>query len=327
MTRHASTLTKRRFTAGLLTTVLAVAGTGLALAQQYPSRAIEWVVMWPAGGGADTATRTLLKFLEPELGQKVVVRNIVGGGGSIGYMASKQARPDGYNLITINADLAKFTPMQLASIKVDDFDLVGSFAGQSPIIIARADSPWKSIAEFVEDAKRNPGQRTIGVSDIGGIHHQPVVLWAQKAGIKVRPVAHAGSPQMNAAILGGHVDLVSSYVRPAAPYIKEGKLRFLGYFGPNRLEDYPDTPTFKELGYDVVWEMPYGIGGPAGLPETAKKRLAEATAKVLKKPELKTALENLGLQILAQDGPTFKAYLSRIESEIAQVMKILKEEK
>jgi len=318
---------QRGWVSAVLAGAMAFTGAGLALAQQYPSRAIEWIVMWPAGGGADTATRTLLKYLEPELGQKVVVKNIVGGGGSIGYMASKQSRPDGYSLITINADLPKFTPMQLAAIKVEDFDLIGSFAGQSPIIIARADSPWKTLKDFEEDARKNPGKRTIGVSDIGGIHHQPVVLWAKAAGINVRAVAHAGSPQMNAAILGGHVDLISSYVRPAAPYIKDGKLRFLGYFGPERLEDYPETPTFKELGYDVVWDMPYGIGGPAGMPEEARKRLAAATAKVVKNPELKEALGKLGLQVVAQDGPAFKAYLGKLQSEIANVMTILRAEK
>jgi tripartite-type tricarboxylate transporter receptor subunit TctC len=312
---------------GMLLGLAAVVLAGPATAQQYPSKSIEWIVMWPAGGGADTATRTLLKFLEPELGQKVVVKNVVGGGGSIGYMTSKQARADGYSLVTINADLPKFTPMQLASIKVEDFDIVRSFAGQSPIIIARADSPWKTLQDFIDDAKRNPGQRTIGVSDIGGIHHQPIVLWAKAAGIKVRAIAHAGSPQMNAAILGGHVDLVSSYVRPAAPYIKEGKLRFLGYFGSKRLEDYPNTPTFKELGYDIVWEMPYGIGGPAGMPAQAKARLAAATEKVLKNPELKRQLGNLGLQILDQDGQAFKAYLAKLESDIANVVAVLKSEK
>jgi tripartite-type tricarboxylate transporter receptor subunit TctC len=321
---------KRRFAAlvsGLLLGFAAAAIAERAAAQQYPAKSIEWIVMWPAGGGADTATRTLLRHLEPELGQKVVVKNVVGGGGSIGYMTSKQARPDGYSLVTINADLPKFMPMQLASIKVEDFDIIRSFAGQSPIIIARADSPWKTLQDFIDDAKRNPGQRTIGVSDIGGIHHQPIVLWAKAAGIKVRAIAHAGSPQMNAAILGGHVDLVSSYVRPAAPYIKEGKLRFLGYFGAKRLEDYPDTPTFRELGYDIVWDMPYGVGSPAGIPDQAKAHLAATTGKVLKKPELKRELGNLGLQILDLEGPAFQAYLGKLQTEIGNVVSVLKSEK
>lgn len=312
---------------GLLLGLAAAALAGPAAAQQYPTKAIEWIVMWSAGGGADTATRTFTRPLEAELGQKIVVKNIVGGGGSIGYLTAKQSRPDGYNLVTIQGDLPKFAPMQLAEIKVENFDIIGGFAAQSPIIVARGDSPWKTLQEFIDDAKRNPGKRTIGVSDIGGVHHQPVVLWAKAAGIQIRAVAHAGSPQMNAAILGGHVDLVASYIRPAAPYVKEGKLRFLGYFGANRPEDYPNTPTFKELGYDIVWEQPYGLGGPAGIPEVARTKLAAAAAKIRKTPQFKQELGNLGLEVYDKNGPEFRSYLLEMQDDIGDVMKILKSQK
>ena len=312
---------------GLLLGLAAAALAGPATAQQYPAKSIEWTVMWSAGGGADTATRTFTRHLETELGQKIVVKNIVGGGGSIGYLTAKQSRPDGYSLVTIQGDLPKFAPMQLAEIKVEDFDIIGGFAAQSPIVIARADSPWKNLQEFIDDAKRNPGKRTIGVSDIGGVHHQPVVLWAKAAGIRIVAVAHAGSPQMNAAILGGHVDLVASYIRPAAPYVKEGKLRFLGYFGANRPEDHPSTPTFKDLGYDIVWEQPYGLGGPAGVPEVANTRLAAAAAKIRKNPQFKLELGNLGLEVYDKDGPEFRNYLLKMQDDIGNVIKILKSEK
>jgi tripartite-type tricarboxylate transporter receptor subunit TctC len=306
---------------------LMAVGSGVALAQQYPTRAIDWIVMWSAGGGADTATRTFTKYLESDLGQKIVVRNVTGGGGSIGYMTSMQTRPDGYNLVTVQGDLAKFTPMKLASIKIDNFDIIGGFAFQSPIIIARADSPWKTLKDFIEDAKKNPGKRTIGVSDIGGAHHQPVVLWAKAAGVDVRAVAHAGSPQMNAALLGGHVDLIASYIRPAKPYVKEGTLKFLAYFGSRRPDEFPDTPTFKELGYDVVWEQPYGIGGPAGIPAEIKEKLAAASARVRAKPEFKKDLENLGLEVYDVDGAQFKAGLVKMQEGIGEVMMILQTKK
>lgn len=315
-------ITRRQFTVSTLAAGAALA-TPSAWASQYPSKSIEWVVMWPAGGGADTATRTFTKYLEEELKQKIVVKNVVGGGASIGYLTAKQARPDGYTLVTIQGDLPKFNPMKLAPIEVSDFDIIESFAVQSPILIARADSPWKSLQDFIDDARNNPGQRTIGVSDIGGVHHQPVVLWAKAAGISVRPVAHAGSPQMNAAILGGHVDLVSSYIRPAAPYVKEGQLKYLAYFGATRPQDAPDTPTFKELGFDVVWEQPYGLGGPAGLPQEAKERLSAAAQKVRSNPEFVKDLAKLGLELYDRSGDETKAYLTQVQSSIAEVLSIL----
>jgi len=310
-----------------LASIVGVGTANWAVAQQYPAKSIEWIVMWSAGGGADTATRTFTKYFEREIGQKVVVKNVTGGGGSIGYMTSMQTRPDGYNLVTVQGDLAKFAPMKLAAIKIQDFDVIGGFAFQSPIIIARSDSPWKTMKDFIEDAKKNPGKRTIGVSDIGGAHHQPVVLWAKAAGLDIRAVAHAGSPQMNAALLGGHVDVIASYIRPAKPYVKEGKLRFLGYFGAKRPAEFPDTPTFKEMGYDVVWEQPYGIGGPAGIPDGIKATLSAATAKVRSNPAFKSDLEKLGLEVYDVNGPEFKNSLVKMQNGIAEVIGILKAQK
>ena len=129
---------------------------------------------------------------------------------------------------------------------------------------------------------------------------------------------------MNAAIIGGHVDLVSSYVRPAIPYIKEGKLKFLGYFGNKRLDAYPGVPTFKELGYNLVWEQPYGIGSIKGLPEDVKKKLATATRKVWEIPGFKKDLNNLGLAVLDRDGPVYAEDLRQMQRNIARVLKLLK---
>jgi len=300
-----------------------LAASGTALAKDYPTKPVSWIVTWPAGGGADTATRTFTKYLEKEIDGTIVINNVVGGGASIGYMTAKQARPDGYTLLTAQGDLPKFAPTKLAPIDIKDFDFIAGFAVQSPVLIVRADSPWKTLKDFVEDAKKNPGKRTIGVSDIGGVHHQPVILWAKQAGIDVRAIAHDGSPQMNAAILGGHVDVISSYVRPAVPYVKEGKLRFLGYFGSNPPADYPDIPTVRASGYDVVWEQPYGIGAPAGVPEDVKKTLAAAAKKVWANPEFVKGLGNLGLDLYAKSGQELKESLQQMQVGIVEVTKIL----
>lgn len=293
-------------------------------ASEYPTRSLEWVVMWSAGGGADTATRTFTKYLEAQLGQTIVVKNVVGGGGSAGYLTARQARPDGYTLVTIQGDLAKFVPAKLAPIKIDEFDSIAGFAVQSPILIVRADSPWKTLADFVADAKKNPGKLTVGVSDIGGVHHQPVVLWSEEAGIQLRAVAHKGSPQMNAAILGGHVDAVSSYIRPALPYIKQGTLRPLAYFGAQRPVVLPDTPTFKELGYNIVWKQPYGMGGPAGLPANVKATLAKAAKAVNANPQFQKDLMKLGLEPYPVSGAEMRQDLLNSQAGIAKVISILR---
>ena len=294
---------------------------------QYPSRSIEWIVMWPAGGGADTATRTFTKYLEKELKQTIVIKNVVGGGGAAGYITARQAHPDGYTLVTIQGDLAKFVPANLAPIKIDDFDSVAGFAVQSPILIVRADSPWKTLADFMATAKSKPGQLTVGVSDIGGVHHQPIVLWSEAAGLNLRAIAHKGSPQMNAAILGGHVDAVSSYIRPAIPYIEQKTLRALAYFGSKRAIALPDTPTFKELGYNIVWNQPYGMGGPAGLPENVKATLAKAAKAVNDNPEFHKDLANLGLEPYPVSGAELRQDLLDSQAGISKVIAALHNEK
>ncbi len=304
--------------AGALT--LGFTASAAVAADNYPSRSIEWIVRWPAGGGADTATRTFTKYLEKELKQTIVVKNVVGGGGAAGYITAKQSRPDGYTLVTVQGDLAKFVPAKLAPIKIDDFDSIAGFAVQSPILIVRSDSPWKKLSDFVAAAKAKPGQLTVGVSDIGGVHHQPIVLWSEQAGINLRAVAHKGSPQMNAAILGKHVDSVSSYIRPAIPYMKDGTLRPLAYFGAKRPLALPETPTFKELGYDIVWNQPYGMGGPAGLPANVKEVLAKAAAKVNADPAFQKDLAKLGLESYPVTGDEMRQDLLNSQAGIAKVL-------
>lgn len=302
---------------------LVFSSIGFAAGNQYPSKPIRWIVMWQAGGGGDTASRTYIKYLEEVLGQKIVVENVVGGGGSLGYAAAKNARADGYTLVVIQGDLPKYKPMKLAPLDIDDFDVIGSFCYQSPVLVVQNDSKWKTANDFAEEASKFPGEKTIGVSDIGGLHHQPLILWMEKAGFKATAIAHDGSPAMNAAILGGHVDAISSYIRPAIPYIEEGQLRFIGYFGEERHPDFPEVPTMKELGTDIVWEIPYGIGGPKGLPEDVKQILSDANKKVWENPQFQADLEKLGQLVYKKDGPSYREALLKTQKDLERIMELL----
>ena len=296
----------------------------LGAAAEYPDKPIKWVVMWRAGGGADTATRALTKHMEKYLGQEIIVENITGGGGSIGYLAAKATKPDGYNLVTIQADLPKFRAIEAAPIDIDDFDIIGSHAYQSPMLATRSDATWKTMNDFIADANTHPNKYTVGVSDLFGAHNQPVALLEDLAGIQVRSVAHEGSPQMTAAILGGQVDLVSNWVRPMIPHIADGKLRLLAYGSAQRHAGYPDVPTLRELGYDVVIEFPYGVGGPKGMPEEAKRKLTEALAKAWEEPELREDLAKRGLTLFRKMGEDYRQHLIRMQRDIAKSVALIK---
>jgi len=296
-------------------------------ASDYPKKDIKWIVMWRAGGGADTATRIFTKQFEKIIGKKVIVENITGGSATVGYLAAKSARPDGYTLVTIQGDLPKFEIMKLAPIAIDDYDILPSFAFQSPVIAVRSDAPWKTIEEFVADAKKRPEQITVGITDIGGIYHQPLVLWEEAAGFRVKPIYHKGSPDQAAALLGGHVQANVTWIRPNISYVKEGKVRFLAYMSMERHPEYPDVPTLREKGWDIHYEHPYGVGGPKGLPEDVKKVLSDATKKVWDIPEFEADLDKMGLSVFRLDGPAYTRHIKDMQKNSARAIKIIDERK
>ena len=307
----------------LVVVALTMAGPVTHAKAAYPSRSITWIVAWPAGGGTDTASRVFASYLEKELGVRIDVHNITGGGGSIGYTAAKQAMPNGYTLTTIQSDLPKQAPMALSDLHVSDYDIIGSWSSQSPILAVAANSLWKTLDDFVQAARENPNKFRIGVSDLGGVHHQPVVLLEDAASIKVRAVSHDGASQATPALLGGHLDIVSTWVKQTTPYVKEGQMRYLAYFGDSRLEEFPDVPTVKELGYDIVWESPYGFGTPLGASDEVKEVLEAAMRRVWDNPEFLAKLKDIGHVPLRRDGAEFTVTLNRIESDIAKVVKLM----
>lgn len=292
---------------------------------EYPTREIEWIVMWSAGGGADTATRIFARHFEQELGQDVVVRNVTGAGGTVGYLTAKAARADGYTLVSALSDLPKYKPLGTEGIEVDDFDIIGSFAVEAPILVARTDSEYDTLDDIVEAARENPGQVSVGVSNLGGIHHQPIVLLNDAADIELNVVAHDGSPQMNAALLGGHVDVISSWVAQSLSNVRSGDLQYVAYFGAERLDEFPDVPTVKELGYDIVWEHSYGIGAPKGIPDEAKARLQDALERVWDKPELAQELAEVGLSVYRRGPEEYRAELKATEEKMGRVVDLMNE--
>lgn len=308
----------------VLVIFLVIGFSGSTFADNYPDKPIKWIVVWRAGGGADTATRIYTKYLETVLGVNNNVVNIVGGATSVGFTEAKNAKPDGYTLVCAQGDLPKFKSQMTASLRVSDFDIIGSFAYQSPIFVCRSDAPWNNVSEFVKDAKEKPGELTIGISNIGGTYHQPMLLWQEMAGFEAAAIVLESSPLQAAALLGGHVDAIITWVRPCIPYIEEGQFKFLGYMGSERHGNYPDVPTFTESGYDIVWEHPYGVAGPKGLPEEVKAVLSEANEKVWDIPEFKEEMGKLGLLIYKKDGKEYKEHLEKMEDDMAKANSLIK---
>ena len=284
----------------ILTTIIA-AFPNLARAE-YPTKPIKWIVMWPVGGGMDSYTRAFTRAMEKELGQRIIIQNITGGAGAIGYSSAKSAPADGYTLVTISSDMLRYKLMGTANIGVNDFDIVAGFAYHTPILVVRSDSKLKTLEDFIAAAKAKPDALKVGVSDIGGFHHVPLMELEDSAGIKVRAIAHPGTAAITAALMGGNIDVAVSSLKPTLPYLEEKKVRILAQFGAGPLAALPNVPSAKQAGYDAVWGAYGGFGGPKGLPPDVKARLLEAAKKAWENAEFNKTLHNLGMSVVRQ-GP------------------------
>ena len=302
----------------------ATAFCGVALAaSDYPTKRVDYIVPYRPGGLSDTIVRAHAQALERILGEKIVVKNITGGGGAVGFVVAKAEKPDGYTLAHASSDLPRYRLANLAEVGAEDFDILGGLAATSPIVLVRSDSSWKSLEEFVAAAKKSSSKMSIGVSDLGGYHHLPMLLMEDAAGFKAKAIAHQGSADNTASLLGGHVDLIVGEMAPAKGHIQQGKLRLLATFGTKRLAEFPNVPTVEEL-YGVNWLGSLGWGAPKGLPADVKKKLAETNAKVWSSPDFVKRVEGYGFEVLKLDGDAYAASLEKLKGSTAKALKLMK---
>lgn len=292
-------------------------------AAQYPARPISIIVCFPAGGGADVATRTVSKYAAKELGQNINIINVTGGNGAVGYLQAASAKPDGYTLVNLQVDIWSLEVQKLAPISRDNFQPIAAFAYQPAAIITRTDSQWKTFDEFVAKVKQSPGKYNVGGSPLRGIFHQASVLLSDKAGIKYNYVPTGGAPETLTALVGGQVDTALTWASTAKGQIQAGKMRALAIFADRRSEDMPDVPTLKELGIDITYGGFYGLGAPKGIAPEVAKTLEAAYTKAFKSPELGAELKKLGLEPMFLNAAEFKTFLDQGVEKVRTVVKLI----
>ena len=295
-----------------------------AFASTYPERPITFICPWPAGGTADATMRALCVAAARQLGQPVVLENRAGAAGMLGLKAMASARADGYTIGQIPISITRFS--QLGSVQLDplkELTYLARTSGQTFGVAVRADAPWKTLKDFVADAKARPGRITYGSAGVGGATHVGMEEFAMVAGVEFNHIPYKGGAPALQDLLGGQVDAVADS-SSWAPHVKAGKLRLLATWGEKRTQEFPEVPTLREQGFDVVVDAPNGIGAPKGLEPAIEKRLREAFKAAVASPEFTAACAKIDAPLMYLDGPDYAKYVSAVYQKETQLIERLK---
>ena len=298
-----------------LFTLLALVTPLAAMAQDaYPSRPITLVAPFPPGGVADLTARPVAAAMEKVLRNPVGVVNKTGAAGAVGMQYVAASKPDGHTLLLALSSISIIPEADKVfdrppAFTVDQFAPIALISADPTILVVPADKPWKTAKDFIEDARKRPGQISYSSSGIYGTLHMAMELLSHAAGIRLRHIPTPGAGPALTAILGGHVDALASGPAVVLPHLKSGKLRALAGWGDKRVAALPDVPTFKELGYpDAEFYIWAGVFAPKGTPEPVLAKLRETLRVAVGEPEFKGAMDKLETPIVFKQGEEFQKF-------------------
>jgi tripartite-type tricarboxylate transporter receptor subunit TctC len=296
---------------------------GLAQAQNYPSKPVRLIVPFAAGGSTDVIARILAPKLSEVWGQQVIVDNRPGGNTVIGTDIVAKSPPDGHVLLVTPAPFT-VVPSVLTKLPYDpakDFEPI-TLINTTPMgFVVHPGVPAKNLKELIALAKARPGQMNFGSSGSGGVPHLSGELLNTMAGLKIIHVPYKGNAPALADLVGGHVDMAFNGLTSVMAFIKSGRLRVLGVTSLTRTAALPDVPTFDEQGLKgfqaVAWN---GLTAPARTPKEAIVRIQEASARIIKSPELAEQLKRDGSDPV---GSTTAEFTAHLRDEVVKWKKVL----
>jgi tripartite-type tricarboxylate transporter receptor subunit TctC len=260
-------------------------------AEKFPTRPVEFIVPWGAGGGADQLARLTSKLLEPQLGQGVPVVNVPGGTGATGMAKLLAAPADGYSMAIYIADSHALLAGKSPRWSNDDIQVLGVMIQAPSFIFVPKDSPFKTWADFEKEAKANPGKLKVATLGFGSVDDFSLKHLETK-GIKVVEVPFSKPSERYVSILGGHADALYEQAGDVAQFLKSGEMRPILIFGDKRSESFKDVPASAEFGYKVALPQFRSIVVRAGTPAEDIKILSDGLAKVAASPEFKQFLKD-----------------------------------
>ena len=293
--------------------ILAATLAASAQAANYPKDPVELIVAYSAGGGTDTGARMLTKVAAKYIPQPLVVVNKPGAGGEIGFTALAKAKPDGYTIGFINPPSTVLLPlMRKTGYQMSDFKFIINIVLDPGLLAVRTDSPFKTLDDFIKAAKAKPGELSISNAGVGSDAHMSIIDFAEKAGIKVNPVPFKGAAPARTAALGGHVDAVVMKVGETKTYVQSKQARVLAVMADKRVKDFPDVPTFKEKGLNVIMAASRGIAGPKAMPDSVAKYLHDKLKKTIEDPEFIAMMNKTGIAISYMGPDEYKKFCDQL---------------
>jgi tripartite-type tricarboxylate transporter receptor subunit TctC len=322
---------RRSFIVGSAAAAASLA-TGTVTAQGvYPSRPVTFINPFPPGGAVDVVARPLASVLEPILKQPAVIETKAGAAGQVGAQFAASAKPDGYTLLMHIVSISGFAEVDKLfgrSVKFtrDDFIPIARFIADPMVLVVNDKQPYKTLKEFVDDAKKRPNELVFSSSGLYGALHLPTALFMKAAGIEMRHLPTAGGGPALTAILGNNAQVLVSSIAAANAQMKAGKLTPLACFGAQRAPALPNVPTMKELGYNIEFYLWIGMFAPKGTPAPIITTLREASKKAAADDKFKQAMSNLGQDVAYLDQVEFKAFwdadAARVEDAVRSIGKV-----
>ena len=315
---------RQLFTLGLL--ALAAAAGPAAAQDAWPSKPITMIVPFPPGGVADTVARPVAEALARELKVPVVVENRVGAGGATGIGMAARAPADGHTVLLSLSSISILPEAdrlldRKPAYALDQFKPIARFTADPTVLAVRADAPWKTLAEFVADARAKPAAYNYGSSGNYGTMHVPMEMLKARAGFRMTHIPYTGAGPAVVALLGGQVDAVASGPSTIVQHVQAGKLRVLAHWGDKPLASLPGVPTLAERGYPVAFAQWSALFVPAGTPDDVIRKLRAASAKAAEDPAVRQTVGRAGSPIEYLDAPAFQAYWDRDAAEMVKAVR------
>lgn len=297
--------------------IVCMAASGLAA--DFPKQPITYLIAFNPGGQSDLEARRQQPFLEQILGVKVIIQYKPGGGGSVAWADLIQQKPDGYFVAGINIPHIILQPIVRgdAGYKTEQLTPIALFQNTPIGIAVMKDSPFKTLKDLVEFAKKNPGAVTAGGVGNWSGPDLACAQFAKLAGIKLTFMPYTGAAPSVAAFLGGHIQVLMGNSNDLVTH--KDKIRVLAIGTEKRFSHFPDTPTFIESGYNMTASVDRGVAGPPGMPEAAVKVLEKAFMDIAKKPEVIKAQEKEGYVSVAMGAAEMKAYIQKKTEQLRPI--------